>query len=211
MKFKLFKKKEPIKPLEHNKQIEDIVIKYREKENQYSAKDMFKIYNHAVPKNKLDFKGYKHKLLSKYFPLQTIMVNMQLTNGFHMQFIVRIKNGGFVFDNGFYIVDDKLKYYNASTKMWCLNYHEELCFPVSQTINITDIKESLIENDDVELETAVNPISLQKFMESTVIQKLLAGAEMEDSLRMIKIIVICSGMISFVTLLLVANMSGLLG
>jgi hypothetical protein len=73
------------------------------------------------------------------------------------------------------------------------------------------MKKIIYEDGDVELETAINPKSLQKFMESTVIQKLLAGAEMEDSMRKMKMYMIITMVITAVTLLLVLNMSGLLG
>ena len=208
--MKLFKKKQKPEVPKHNKKMEEAVIMY--KKGQYiKPKEMFKMYNIGKMKNMTDFKGFKHKLLNKYFPLNTLMINMQLTNGQFMQFIVKIKNGGFIFDNGFYIIDDEKKYYNATSNKWCLDYHEELCFPIDKKVNINEIKNAILESNEVELETAINPVSLQKFMESTVIQKLLAGAEMEDSLRLIKTIVIVNVIVTIISLLLLANMSGLLG
>ncbi len=48
-------------------------------------------------------------------------------------------------------------------------------------------------------------------MESTVIQKLLSGAEMEDSMRKMKMYMIIVMVVTGVTLLLTINSSGLLG
>jgi len=208
MKLKFWKKKDPI---QLNPKIEGIVKKYRETNSNYSAKEMIKIYNIAVPKNKLDIRGWKYKLINKYKPLSSFLINMQLTNGKLLQFVTTTKDFGFPFDKGFYIIDDKLKYYNESAQMYALDYHEELCFPIDRRINVGEIKSALIESDAIELETAVNPITLQKFMQSTVIQKLLAGAEMEDSLRFIKMMVIISLIIGAVTLLLCLNLSGIIG
>ena len=208
--MKLFKKKQNQEEPKHNKKMEEAVKMY--KKGQYvKPKEMFKMYDIGKMKNMTDIKGFKHKILNKYFPLNTLMINMQLTNGQLMQFIVKIKDGGFVFDNGFYIIDDEKKYYNATSNKWCLDYHEELCFPINKKININEIKNAILESNEVELETAINPVSLQKFMESTVIQKLLSGAEMEDSLRFIKTIMIINIIITVVSLLLIANMSGLIG
>ena len=136
---------------------------------------------------------------------------MELSNGEVMPFVTKISNGGFIFDGGYYIIDEKYKYYDNNAKLWCFDYHEELCFPVNKKINLGELKKKIYEDSDVELETAINPKSLQKFMESTVIQKLLAGAEMEDSLRRLKMFMIITIAVTGITLLLVVNMSGLLG
>lgn len=176
-----------------------------------SPKETFRQYNILKKKGLFDFKTWKYKLINKYHPLSTIKVNMQLTNGEVMPFVVKVKDGGFVFDNGFYLVDENYKYYDNNSGLWTFDYHEELCFPIDKRVNIKDLKDEIYGSKDVELETAVNPVSLNKFMESTVIQKLLAGAEMEDSLRKMKVMVMISLVIGGVSMLLLLNMSGILG
>jgi len=188
-----------------------ILIDRTQKDQNFDPKAVLKAYKINKKKNFMDFRGFKYKLMSKYHPLSTIKVNMELSNGENMPFVVRLTNGGFVFDGGWYIIDEKYKYYDNNAKLWCFDYHEELCFPVNKRINLGELKKVIYEDNDVELETAINPKSLQKFMESTVIQKLLAGAEMEDSMRRMKMYMIITMVITAVTLLLVANMSGLFG
>jgi hypothetical protein len=206
---KFFGKKEsPVLP---NEQIEEIVKKYAEGGYQYKANEMLTLYEIAKPKGMLDFRAWKYKLMVKYSPLATVLINMQLTTGEHISFIVKIKEGGFVFDKGFYIIDDKMKYYNISAKLWCFDYHEELCFPISRIINITNVKNALIKSEDVELETAINPVSLNSFMQSTVIQKLLQGAELEDSLKFMKLMIIINAVIGVIVLLLSIKNAGLFG
>jgi hypothetical protein len=190
--------------------MEKIVKQYREG-NQYSSKEMLNIYDMSKAKNLLDFKAYKYKLMNKFFPLQVVLINMQLTTGQHMEFIVRIRDGGFKFDKGFYIIDDQMKYYNMSAKMWAFDYHEELCFPITRRIDVNDIKNSLIKNSDVELETAVNPVSLQKFMESTVIQKLLAGAELDKAMSLLKILMIILLIVEVINLIVSFKGAGIIG
>ena len=181
-----------------------------EKEQNFEAKEVFKNYAINKKKNIFDIKGWKYKLNSKYHPLSTIKVNMELSNGEVMPFVIKILDGGFIFNKGFYLIDEKAKYYDNNAKLWCFDYHEELCFPVVKRINIGDIKNSIYQSGDVELETAINPVSLQKFMESNVIQKILAGAELEDSMRKMKMYMIITMVISGVTLLLAVNSSGLI-
>jgi len=188
-----------------------ILIDRTQKEQNFDPKAVLKSYKINKKRSFLDVRGFKYKLMSKYHPLATIKVNMELSNGEMFPFVVRLTNGGFVFDDGWYIIDEKYKFYDNNAKLWCFDFHEELCFPVDKRIKISDIKKSIYEDGDVELETAINPKSLQKFMESTVIQKLLAGAEMEDSMRKMKMYMIVTMVITGVTLLLTINASGLLG
>lgn len=193
-----------------NEEMERIVKLYREG-HQYKAKEMLTIYEMAKPKNMLDFKAWKYKLMNTFFPLTVVMINMQLTTGQHMEFIVSIKDGGFKFANGWYIIDDQMKYYNQSAKMWAFDYHEELTFPITRKIKVNEIKESLLTSADVELETAVNPISLQKFMESTVIQKLLAGAELDAAMALMKILLIIGLIVNIITLIVSLKAAGIIG
>jgi len=188
-----------------------ILIDRTQKEQNFNPKAVLKAYKINKKRSFLDVKGFKYRLMSKYHPLNTIKVNMELSNGEVMPFCIKLHNGGFVFDNGWYIIDEKYKYFDNNAKLWCFDFHEELCFPVNKKINLGNVKKAIYEDGDVELETAINPKSLQKFMESTVIQKLLAGAEMEDSMRRMKMYMIITMIITGVTLLLTINSSGLLG
>ena len=205
------KKPNPKKPTESTLNYTQILIDRTQKDQNFDPKAVLKAYKINKKRSFFDVKGFKYKLMSKYHPLATIKVNMELSNGEVFPFCVKLTNGGFVFDGGWYIIDEKYKFYDNNAKLWCFDYHEELCFPVDKKINLGEMKKVIYEDGDVELETAINPKSLQKFMESTVIQKLLAGAEMEDSMRRMKMYMIITMVITAVTLLLVANMSGLFG
>jgi hypothetical protein len=204
-------KKPKPEPKEETLNYTQILIDRTNKDSNFDPKATLKAYKINKKRSFFDVRGFKYKLRSKYHPLATIKVNMELSNGEVFPFVIKLTNGGFVFDGGWYIIDEKYKFYDNNAKLWCFDYHEELCFPVNKRIKITEIKKKIYEDGDVELETAINPKSLQKFMESTVIQKLLAGAEMEDSMRKMKMYMIVTMVISGVTLLLVGNMSGLFG
>jgi len=171
---------------------------------------MYKLYYANRIKSILDIQSYKNKLRSVYFPLSAVLINMEMSNGNFIQFVARIKDSGFIFANGFYLIDENLKRYNQTARMYMFDYHEEMCFPVDKRIKVQDIKDELIKNDHVELDTAIKPITLQKFMESTVIQKLLAGAELEDSLRFIKIMIILNLVISIGIILLTLKGSNII-
>ena len=191
--------------------MQKIIKGHVNQEQNFDPKEVWKQYKINKGNIFKNFTGLKYKWISKHHPLSAIKVNMELSNGEMMPFVTKLKEGGFLFDNGWYIIDEKYKYYDNNANLWCFDYHEELCFPVGKRINIGKMKKNIYESDAVELETAINPKSLQKFMESTVIQKLLAGAEMEDSMKKMKMYMIIVLVITAVSLLLQINSSGLLG
>jgi hypothetical protein len=205
-----YRKKKPVEQT-HNQFVEQVVKQWKEEEKNYSAKEMYKVYNISKMKNWLDFKTMKYKLTSALHPLSSVMINMQLSNGTIYQFIAEVKNGGFSFDKGFYLIDDNIKQWNVSSKIFMFSYHEELCFPIKTSINIAEVKKSLFQSNEVELETAVNPVSLDAFMRSSVIEKLLKGDAIEDGLRFIKTMSIIILIICCVILLLCFKSAKLLG
>jgi hypothetical protein len=193
-----------------DRKIKDIIQARIRNDDNFPAKEMYKLYYANRIRSILDIQSYKNRLRSIYFPLSAVLINMEMSNGNFIQFVARIKDSGFIFANGFYLIDENLKRYNQTARMYMFDYHEEMCFPVDKRIKVQDIKDELIKNDHVELDTAINPITLQKFMESTVIQKLLAGAELEDSLRFIKIMIILNVVISIGIILLTLKGSNII-
>ena len=204
----IWKKDKKIKQ-KKNEKLQNIIKEYKSNKNQFQAKEMLKLYNQCKPKNMFDIKGHRNKLISKYKKLSAFLINMQLSNGNTMQFIVKVTDGGFRFDKGFYIIDDELKYFMATSNMYALDYHEELCFPVSRKIEVSNLKDELIQSNDVELKTTINPVSLEYFMQSSVIQKLLSGAELDQALRFIKMGVIIIGIAVFIILLINLSLAGI--
>lgn len=173
------------------------------------SKDMYKIFNVTKPLNMFHVQGHKNNLINKFNPTKSFLINMELSNGKYAQFIIKNQDGGFIFKSGYYIINEQGKKYNESARMYSLTYHEELALPINTEIDIKKVKDE-IDNRDIELNTALNPTSLSKFMTSTVIQKLLAGAEMENALSFIKMIVIINLIISVLMGLLLINMSGII-
>lgn len=201
----IFKKKQEQEP-KQSKEIKQIVTKYKNQNKQYNAKEMLKLYNVAKPKNMFDVKGHVNKFRNKYNPLSVFLINMELSNGKFMQFVIKPKDNGFKFDEGFYIIDENLKYYNETSKLWALDYHEELSFPINKRTDVKYLKDAISEIDEIGLKSAINPISLDKFMQSTVIQKLLMGAEMDATLRFLKMGIILIGLGVLICVIILASL-----
>ena len=186
------------------------VDKHKEIDEQISSQEMLKLYSDLKPENLADITKIKNKLTNQYNQLNSILVNMQMTNGEYVQFVAKInKNLGFSYNNGYYLDDDNMQYYNSSAKMCALDYHQELCFQIKRTINIIEIKDNVLISEDVKLVTAINPVSRNFFMESEVIQKVLAGGVIEESIKFQKIMIIVNLAVGCINTLLLLNVSGL--
>jgi hypothetical protein len=137
-----------------------------------------------------------------------ILVNMELSNGHHTHFIAYVTNNSFEWEKKTYIIDDTLKYYDLSSKMWCLDYHEDLTIPVKRKIDVNQIKKIVSVTGITDVDTAINPSSLKLFMESDIIQKILKGEDIEKMFGLMKTLLIIVLIVTVISLLMLLNMSG---
>jgi len=137
-----------------------------------------------------------------------ILINMELSNGHHTHFIAYITNNAFTWSKKTYVTDDTLKYYDMSSKMWCLDYHEDLTIPIKRKIDVNQIKKVVSLEGVTDVDTAINPVSLDLFMESDIIQKILKGQDLDKMFGFMKIMLIIIMFITVICLLILLNMSG---
>jgi hypothetical protein len=126
-----------------------------------------------------------------------MLINMELTTGKFTSFLVKLEFPYFDYENGRYILDDNYKYYHIPTNMWCLDYHQECCIPLKRKFDLNEIYNAVMADLTIETETSINPVSFKIFMESDIIQKVMKGAEMEQWLQFVKLllIIICCGIV----------------
>lgn len=159
-----------------------------------------KSINLVRKKSMLDMAGWKREWNDRKKPGKTFMVNMELRNGFHTHFFVLLEHKYFDYEDGRYLIDDSFKYYNVATKIYCLDYHQDICIPLKRKIDVNGIQKKLMDNNEIETETSIDPKSLKIFIESDIIQKAMKGAEMDEWIRFIKsmliiITVICGAIL----------------
>ena len=95
-------------------------------------------------------------------------------------------------------------------QVWCLDYHENISLPIKRDINATRIKRNIMERGVVETEQAINPKTLQQFIESQVIEKVMKGQELDAVLRFLKIMIILAVVIGVIHFGLFLQASGIL-
>jgi hypothetical protein len=164
------------------------------------ARIINRLANIVELKGLFDVRGWSNTFKIAMDPISTMLIFMELRTGKFVHFIVSLKHPYFDYQDGRYIVDDEMKYYLASSSMWCCDYHQDCCLPLKRKIDVNQINRE-VTNLGIDTETSINPVSFKVFMESDIIQKVIKGAEMDQWLGFVKtmlIVLICMLMISIV-------------
>jgi len=134
-------------------------------------------------------------------PGSTWLINMQMRTGYWSTFLITTDKPDFRHLGGLYTIDETAKYYNTTCKMFCLDYHQDLPLPIKRCIDVDSIKTAIESSSMLTIDNALNPQALNRWEESSIIQKLLAGSGIDELLKQIKLIA-AVGAISGVILLI---------
>lgn len=147
----------------------------------------------------------------KFFPKKTMMINMELVNGMHQQFLSIIKSDNtFRYRGKKYIVDAECKYYITDLKIWALDYHENFTLPIMRKIPVKAIKGTLKNTNMTEVEYATNPSTLEQFTISKIAEGIMKGAQIDQFFKQIKLMIIITMVAAVIHLLLFIQASGML-
>ena len=114
---------------------------------------------------------------------------------------------------GIYIIDQECQYYNLNAKVYALDYHQDLPIPVKREIPVKELKSTLKELsmiDKDQLVSAVNPKSLEAFIESKVIEQLMKAQEIDAFFKQYRMLLIVSIIINAIVLLIIVKATGIL-
>ncbi len=142
------------------------------------------------PKTHTRIKGIVRKFKDKFFPAKTMLMHMELRNGFHTDMLIFASKQAFLYKKSLYIIDDELKYFNVSSKIWCLDYHQDCSLPIKRKIPVDTIKETVELSGISEVELALNPSVLGRFQKSEVIEGVMKGKQISDVLKKLLFITI---------------------
>ena len=154
------------------------------------VKSIVKEHSKLKKKGFTDVKGLIKEKKDAFYPERTMLVNMELRNGFHTTLIIFLKKPYFTFANGNYIIDDDFKYYDVSSKLWCLDYHQDISFPIKRHIDVNKINKLMRNKGVSDVDNAINPMTLKQLIESDVVQKVMKGAELDEVFKFLKLMII---------------------
>ncbi len=207
------KKKKKIIKIKKDKPEKDIKVKIdlsKLKEGEDKISTLLKSYNPLKAASKFNVKYWKNFFMEKFWPHKTVLVNMELINGFHKMFLVKENDGGFNYDNKKYIFDSESKYYIIDGKIWCYDFHENLDIPIKRIIPLTDIKKALEHSQLTEVEYATNPATLERFIVARIAEGIMKGQQLDEVMKKLMIICIITMVSSLMMLLLFLIKSGML-
>lgn len=154
----------------------------------------------------LDRRKTKKALKKQY---SKIMINMELENGMHRIFVVSSEDNGFKFREGKYLLDDESKYYNVENNIWCYDFHERFSIPIKRTLPIAELTKSVEEMDDMEMEYAINPLTIKRFAVSKIAEGIMKGQALDKALQFLTYVCVIGTLATVFLLLLFMFKTGM--
>lgn len=130
------------------------------------------------------------------------LINMQMRNGMHRSFVISTRKSSFSFQRGTYIIDTEARYYSIDNKRFALDYHQDIATPLHRNVDVNEIKKALQNDEEYEVENAINPFILQEFMISKVAEGVMRGQAIDEYLRRMKMMILITMIASILSLLL---------
>lgn len=185
-----------------------LIVSYTDEEDTKSKEfDMARNDNGA-----LDVVGKFKRFRLKVQREKSYLINMELRNGNHTHFVVFTPYPHFIYMKGKYLIDDEMKYYDVSSGLFCLDYHQDLSLPIKRKIPFNDIRKIISASGITEVETAINPSSLKAFQESSLIEGVMKGQEIDEAIKKLMLIAIIGTVASVgIALYLIAESGALQG
>lgn len=141
-------------------------------------------------KSKRSIRYWKDWVLDKLFTSKVVLINLELQNGFHKQFLVIEHDGGFVWNRKKYIFDNESKYYVIDSRLYAYDFHESFVLPIRRKIPITTIQSSIDTSGISEVEYATNPSTLERFMTAKIAEGIMKGQQIDVELKQMRLMLI---------------------
>ena len=195
------------KAFDKQKVIKDVVTSDKKVKEEKKDPEGF---NLSSMNPKLSYAYLRDWYLEKYHGGKIVLINMELTNGFHRLMKVKEKDEGFLFRGKKYIFDDDSKYYNMDAKLYVFDYHEQIALPFKRKIPVTAIKQNIESTDGIDVEYAMNPSTLQRFMTAKIAEGVMKGTQLDEFMKKLQTILIVTMVASLAHFALFLYASGIL-
>lgn len=184
--------------------------KARLEEEKY-AKSMKDYDALRTKKAKLNIKTWLNILKDKIFSYKTVLINMELINGMHRQFLVMLKpDNSFKYRGRMYVVDDDCKYFVIDSKLWCYDFHENFTLPIKRKLPMTTVRKSIEASGVTEIEYMTNPATLERFSISKIAEGIMKGQQIDEFFKKIQMFMIITMVACLIHLILFMFKTGML-
>jgi len=153
--------------------------------------------------NILDIRGYLNRRTRRKQPDKVVLIRMEMNNGQYKEFLVaEDEKEGFIHKGKKYIFDLDARYFVINSNMWAYDYHESLVIPIKRRIPVNEIKATMESSNITEVENAINPVTLERFIKSEIAQGILQGATIGRLFKVMLILLIIILVVSAVGMLI---------
>lgn len=138
----------------------------------------------------LKFKYINEWFKHKYYPHDIVLIHMELETGFFRLFTVKQNDSGFVFRRKKYLFSGQNKVYNTDAKLYEFFYHENIVLPISLKIPVDDIKKTMESTEGIDIEYALNPSTLQRFLTAKIAEGVMKSSQIDEFMRKLQTFII---------------------
>lgn len=165
----------------------------------------------SYKKSKWTVQYWYGRFILKFRKENVVLINMELSNGLHTKFIVKLKNDNtFKYKKKMYILDEDSKYYVTSSKIYAFDFHENFSIPIKRKIPMPSIRKTVEGSGLSEVEYMTNPSTLERFSISKIAEGIMKGQQIDEFFKKIQIMIIIILITVVIHLLLFAQKSGML-
>jgi hypothetical protein len=166
---------------------------------------------------------FKEKRLFKKFRDSVVLIKMGLRNGSFREFLIPAVVGSFVFNNGLFLIDPKMKYYIIDRDIWAFDFMEDISLPLKSQYSLTsELEEYLqplwknnvnkplnpyIDTGEIlriveasgicEVMSDLDPQTLKRSVDAQVMKEIVEGARLDKVIKVILVIMIVIAVIVF--------------
>jgi hypothetical protein len=157
----------------------------------------------------LDLKYWQEFLKKRFKKKTTYLIFMYLRNGKLSQFTVSSSGTSFEYLGGLYQLNPDVGITDLHSNYMTLVYCQDISTPFRLKFDLDELRRGVETLPDATIKKALNPYALKEFINSSIIEMVIKGQELSKDLRMMKMLIIITLIITSIVALLVANMSGI--
>ncbi len=124
----------------------------------------------------------KNKFLDKFRSTKPFLIEMKFYNGSKSHFVIPVKGHKFEFGGNAYIIDEEMKVFCNTSKMYMLHYHEGFAMPYLNDVSASQLKGGLGEAYK-EITTSFNPSVLKDILKFEYAKGVIQGAEVHEFIK----------------------------
>ena len=129
-----------------------------------------------------ELKNVFGKFKDRFFPTKTILIEVKHYNGTISNFTIKTDKHKFTYNDCVYIIDEDMKTFCNTSKMYLLRFHEGFALPYKVSVNASEFKKNL-PDDYLEISTSYNPWLLKDVLKFEYAKGVIQGGQLPELVK----------------------------